>query len=287
MEPDAVYERLLKLYPKTFRREYGADMLDIVRRLDRAHGPNRLAFWLLIISDVCRSACREIADAVRPTIRSVAYCAAALFVGTLLFYGIHRGIGVLFGQLPFTGRLVLRGALVGLALGWAQCFMLRNRLATHRRLWQLLSLAGGIAVWPTTFTVIELAPPPVRPLPENPGFECVVAAMLGVLVLLFCLDRLMHMHARFVAVTWIRMNVVALPTMILLNIGVQTLRRDVFMLGSAPSMLVNGLPLDLTSLVFLLLNPVAIAIFTGIMCTPPLWRLCSHPGLTSYRWERG
>jgi hypothetical protein len=262
-------------------------MLDIVRRLDRAHGPNRLAFWLLIIGDVCRSACREIADAVRPTIRYVVYCAVAVFVGTLLFYGIHRGIGLLFGQLPFIGRLVLRGALVGLALGWAQCFVLRTKLTTHRGLWQLLCLAGGIALWPATFTVIELSPPPVRPLPANPQLDCVVAAMLGLLVLLFSLERLMHMRARSVAMTWIRINAVALPAVILLNIGVQMLRRDVFMLSNAPSMLINGLPLDSTALVFLLVNPAAIAIFTGMMCALPLWRLGSQSGLTSYRWERG
>src|SRR5574341_217749 len=111
MKPDAVYERLLKLYPEPFRREYGADMLDIFRRLDHPHDRNRLGFWTFIISDVGRSACREIADAARPIVRFVALCAAAILVGTLLFYGLHRGIGALFGELPLIGRLVVRGAL--------------------------------------------------------------------------------------------------------------------------------------------------------------------------------
>lgn len=280
MKPDAVYERLLKLYPEAFRREFGADMLDIFRRLDQAHGRNRLGFWTFIISDVGRSACREIADATRSIVRFVSLCAAAVFVGSLLFYGLHRGIGALFGELPLIGRLVVRGALIGLGLGWAQCVVLGTRLITHRGVWQLLSLAGGIALWPATFAIIELSPPPARPLPENPELNLVVAATLGLSALLFSLDRLMHGESRLVAVRWMRMNVVALPAVILVSTGVAALRRYVFLLRE-PSF-------DPTGLVFLfILNPVALAIVIGTISALPLWRLSSHAGLASYRLERG
>ena len=53
----AFYRLLLRLYPASFRAEYGADMRDIfARRLAAARGAGAIALWLEAIADTIVSA---------------------------------------------------------------------------------------------------------------------------------------------------------------------------------------------------------------------------------------
>ena len=52
-----LYQRLLRLYPREFREEYGAEMACLYR--DRARDEGALRLWLALLADVLRTAPRE------------------------------------------------------------------------------------------------------------------------------------------------------------------------------------------------------------------------------------
>jgi hypothetical protein len=62
-----LYQRLLRLYPREFREEYGAEMTCLYR--DRARGEGALRLWLALLGDVLRTAPREQLNVLMQDIR--------------------------------------------------------------------------------------------------------------------------------------------------------------------------------------------------------------------------
>jgi putative ABC transport system permease protein len=54
---ERVYRRLLRLYPRDFRDEYGAEMAQLYRDRSRAQRP--VTLWLELAADIFRTAPRE------------------------------------------------------------------------------------------------------------------------------------------------------------------------------------------------------------------------------------
>jgi hypothetical protein len=77
---------LLCFYPKDFRREYGAAIVQLVcdqrRALGDASAYHRLGFWMSVVSDTLRAAFVEHKSAIQP--RRVSTATAYAFIGTLL-----------------------------------------------------------------------------------------------------------------------------------------------------------------------------------------------------------
>jgi hypothetical protein len=63
MTSERAYARLLLIYPRAFRREYGAQMLATFRTMRRESTAGRWAFWAFIADDLLRSGLRARAAA--------------------------------------------------------------------------------------------------------------------------------------------------------------------------------------------------------------------------------
>jgi hypothetical protein len=275
MKADAVYSSLLRLYPPAFREQYGAEMQDIFRELSRTRRHGCIRFWAFILVDVVRSAARERRETLQPQVSWLLMCAAAAIVGAVLFYGLHRAYGAFIGPLPIAARLVLRGALVGLGVGWAQYAILGN-LLERRPLWLVPSVAGGVVAFPTTFAILELAPPVTRQLPDHPVAYSVIAGLIGVLLLVATLKCLVLFGRRQIATTWVQLNMITVPAVILANIAYLTVHA--FTLSHRASW-----PEPLVLLSHVVMNPVAIAMIVGATTARPLWHLWSTRAMVASR----
>jgi hypothetical protein len=262
VKADALYSTLLRLYPSTFHREYHTEMLGVFRELDRAHQNRRLRFWALILSDFVRSDCREWADSLKPHVSWILAFVGVTFLGWVLFFGLHRAYDALVGPCPIGARLVVRGALVGLGLGWAQYAVLGRRL-TARSMWLLPSLAGGIATFPLIFAVVELMPAIARELPEHPAPDSVTAGTIGLTLLVTSLTWLRLLGRRHVVVAWLRINLITLPAVILANVAMLGVRELTFPERSWLE------PLSVAAYMFM--NPLVVAIAVGALTARPVW----------------
>ena len=56
MSAERVYRLLLRVYPKSFRSEYGEEMLLLFRDQYRSRNSPAVGFWITIVSDVAQSA---------------------------------------------------------------------------------------------------------------------------------------------------------------------------------------------------------------------------------------
>jgi len=72
MTADRIYAALLHLYPRSFREEYGHEMLIAFREMHRRRTRTRFAFWTFVLADTVRTAGAERLDTMR-------WLAAALF----------------------------------------------------------------------------------------------------------------------------------------------------------------------------------------------------------------
>jgi len=134
MTADRFYSLLLRVYPTTFRLEYGAVMLDAFRQLRAAYSGSPVAFWLFVVSDVGRSACSAHFDECRTEPRrfslewTVACTCGAVVIAlsanlltaafTYLYHPYLEGLTFL----PWT-----YGALLGVGLGSTQTAVLHRR----------------------------------------------------------------------------------------------------------------------------------------------------------------
>jgi hypothetical protein len=65
MTADRIYAALLHLYPRSFREEYGQEMLTAFREMYRRRTRTRLAFWSFVLADTVRTAGAERLDTMR------------------------------------------------------------------------------------------------------------------------------------------------------------------------------------------------------------------------------
>lgn len=59
MTPEQVYSALLRLYPKSFRQEYRATIVETFREMRRDTQLRPFRFWTFVIGDLCRAVWRE------------------------------------------------------------------------------------------------------------------------------------------------------------------------------------------------------------------------------------
>jgi hypothetical protein len=119
-----VYAALLRLFPKQFRDEYGAEMLAAFRDMRSASRSTPLRFWTFIVADTMRAAARERLEGMR-------WLATALF-GLLVTTGIAHGVTFTYRYLyhPYFEGIMIPALPYGLALG----FVLGGSIALAQRL---------------------------------------------------------------------------------------------------------------------------------------------------------
>ena len=158
MNPERVYAALVSLYPKSFRRRFGAEMIEAFSDLHRDTHLSGCRFWVFVFADSCRSASHEHLECWRIGTRGMALKWISLCVaGAIACEAAASALIWSFGYLyhPYLEGTSLfpwaYGAILGAGLGAAQCVGLR-RIPRHT--WILVSavsaalgfdLAAGVA----------------------------------------------------------------------------------------------------------------------------------------------
>jgi hypothetical protein len=151
MTPERLYSALLRVYPTSFRREYGDRMLEVFRQLHGDYRGSRVTFWLFVLADICRSAFSVQTDACRSGVRRFALewtgaCACGAVVVALVANGLTSGFSYVYH--PYLERVTLPpwsyGALLGIALGAVQSAVLHRRF--HLGIVWLVASAVGAAL---------------------------------------------------------------------------------------------------------------------------------------------
>jgi hypothetical protein len=121
MTAERVYAALLRLYPKSFRDEYGAEVQAAFRQLQRSTGKSRVAFWSFVAADVARSAAIAQVDEWRRGPRQIALRLAASSAAGLTATAVAaHGTTWLYGYFyhPYLEGIVIPVLPYGIALGF-------------------------------------------------------------------------------------------------------------------------------------------------------------------------
>jgi len=140
MTAERVYTALLRLYPASFREEYGADMLSAFRELRAARQTEPVRFWMFIACDVVSSAARERLDGSRwlaTALFGLAVTVATAHVTTAVYrYFYHPYFeDTAIRPLPYG---LLLGFVLGLSVAAAQ-WVLFPAVERHASRWALAS----------------------------------------------------------------------------------------------------------------------------------------------------
>jgi hypothetical protein len=139
MTPERVYAALLRLYPKSFRDEYGAEMLAAWRQLRGSAARTPPGFWSFVAADVARSAAAARLDdwrrgprqtALRLAASSAAGLAATAIAahGTAWLYGYFYHPYLEGTTIPVVPYAVALGLVLGGTVGLAQWLLLPARV---------------------------------------------------------------------------------------------------------------------------------------------------------------
>jgi hypothetical protein len=148
MRPEQFYAALLRLYPKSFREAYGADVIEAFCEWRNASDQRPVVFWRLAIADLARSVCREQLDACRSGVRRfvlhwLAVCALGIISTGLVANVANWCFSYLYH--PYLEGLRFApwsyGAFLGIGLGVAQSLALRDRLRVGVA-WVMVSAAS-------------------------------------------------------------------------------------------------------------------------------------------------
>jgi hypothetical protein len=178
MTPERAYSALLRLYPSSFRREYGDSLRDTFHELVQEHRGSRAAFWLFIASDLGRSTLSLRLEAWRSGTGPFAFewagaCACGAVVTALLANALTSAFAYLYH--PYLEGVVLPpwsyGALLGAGLGVTQNVLLRR----GRRLGVLWIAASAIGAGLGLEAAVAIAPA-AGPL----GYGAVLGLVVGV-----------------------------------------------------------------------------------------------------------
>jgi hypothetical protein len=157
MTSGRVYAALLRLYPRSLREEYGAEMTAAFDQLRRTTNQSSIAFWLFVAVDVARSATRAQLDecrrgprriALRLAVSSVAGLSATVVAahGTNWLYGYLYHPYLEGRAIPALPYGVALGLVLGGTVGLAQRLLLPARVR-RASAWALASaVAAPIAV---------------------------------------------------------------------------------------------------------------------------------------------
>jgi hypothetical protein len=189
MTPERLYATLLMLYPKPFRDEYGAAMLDAFRDLRASSRRSPLALWRFVVVDVVRSAVRQQLDECRTgtrrfVLRWLASCAFGLVV-TLLVANAVAWTFSYFYHPYFEGLTVPPwgyGACLGLVLGGTIAISQWILLPTGIRGAGAWAMASAIALPIAALlggAVIERTLAGMNPVAANPYAEALSVVMRG------------------------------------------------------------------------------------------------------------
>jgi hypothetical protein len=189
MTPERLYAALLTLYPKPFRDEYSAAMLDTFRDLRASGRRSPLALWRFVLADVVRSAARAQLDEYHTgarcfALRWLATCALGLIVTVLVANTVAWTFSYFYH--PYFEGLTVPpwsyGACLGLVLGGTigigQWILLPTRLC-RARAWALASaIALPIAaLW--CGAVVERTLTGMNPVATNPSADALRVLISG------------------------------------------------------------------------------------------------------------
>jgi hypothetical protein len=189
MTPERLYAALLRLYPKPFRDEYGASMLDAFLELRASHRRPPLVLWRFVVGDIARSAVHEQLVACgtgsrRFALRWLATCVIGLIVTIVVANAVAWTVSYFYHPylegltIPPWGYGICLGLLLGGTIGFGQWMLLPTHVARVRA-W---ALASGIALPIATLTcaaVFERTLVGVNPVAANPSFDALGLLMPG------------------------------------------------------------------------------------------------------------
>ena len=125
MNADRFYAALLHLYPRSFREEYGQEMLAAFRELHRRRARTPVSFWMFVVGDTLRTAGAErlntmrwLASAVFGLLVTTASADAVTWAYRYFYHPYFEGIAV--HGLPYGIAL---GVVLGGSIGIAQWFL--------------------------------------------------------------------------------------------------------------------------------------------------------------------
>ncbi len=175
MKSDSFYSVLLRLYPREFRRRYGAAMTETFRECYQTTNQTRLKFWLFIVADTSRAVATQYVDIGqtalrRPITRWVLACVLGAMCCELTASALTWSFGYFYH--PYLEGLRIApwvyGFLLGAGLGAIQRLVLRGMSPVA---WILVSAAS--AAIGLDFAIV-LAPT-IGPV----GYGIVVGAMVA------------------------------------------------------------------------------------------------------------
>jgi hypothetical protein len=153
MTAERVYAAFLRLYPTSFKDEYGADMRAAFSQLRRSTSKTPLAFWSFVIADVARSAAiaqfeewrrgpRQVALRIAASSAAGLAATAVAAHGTTWLYGYFYHPYLEGTAIPAAPYGIFLGLVLGAAVGVAQWLLLPPRVR-RASAW---ALASGVAV---------------------------------------------------------------------------------------------------------------------------------------------
>ena len=189
MTPERLYVTLLTLYPKAFRDEYGAAMLDAFRDLRASSRRSPLALWRFVVVDIVRSAVRQQLDecrtgARRHSLHWLASCVLGLIVTLLVAHAVAWTFSYFYHPY-FEGVTVPPwgyGACLGLVLGGAIAISQWILLPTRVRGAGAWAMASAIALPIAALlggAVIERTLAGMNPVAANPYADALSVVMRG------------------------------------------------------------------------------------------------------------
>jgi hypothetical protein len=135
---------IMRLYPASFRRKYGPEMIDTILALRGASSGSRFHFWLFICADACRAGLEQRVDAWRGRSRVALNWIAACTLGAAAWKALGTTFAWLFAYFyhPYLEGTALSpwiyGATLGAGLGVSQCLVVRQ---LPRTIWIVVTAA--------------------------------------------------------------------------------------------------------------------------------------------------
>jgi hypothetical protein len=123
---------IIRVYPASFRRQYGREITDTILALRRARSGSRFRFWIFICADACRAAIQQRVGAGRVHSRVALNWIAACTLGAAAWKAVGTTLAWLFAYFyhPYLEGTALSpwlyGATLGAGLAVAQCLVVRQ-----------------------------------------------------------------------------------------------------------------------------------------------------------------
>jgi hypothetical protein len=225
MTREQIYASLMRLYPKPFRREYEAQMLETFRELSR-DTPHAAHFWTVVLRDVCRSVAREHVvewtSGMQQLARNwIVACSFGAMGSGVVIWGFILSVDLLFPPRTDPRGVVdivatnlppaVYGAIIGLVIGGTQAAALRQHLR-RGLLWTAVTSLAVAGAFPLGLAVANWIGFRVVPVGYFVGI-----GLLGILVGVS--QSLILKSGARTAVQWTLWSAVAVPAGMLTGIA--------------------------------------------------------------------